>query len=91
MLMDVVSNKSCQQIFIKTGRILVNQVPKAVFAPHGRLSTTSKKMMGIISLSLIPWPLASLREVVLIMIAMTCQYFVFAGDHPWDVILACIP
>lgn len=43
--------------------MLLIQVPKAVLATHGRLGTTSKKMMSIISLSLIPQTLASSLEM----------------------------
>lgn len=33
---------------------------------------------------MIPQPLASLWEVILITIAMICRYLVFAGDCPQD-------
>ena len=43
--------------------------------------------MSIISLSLIPQLLASQQEVILILIAMICQYLTFVG-HPQDVMHA---
>lgn len=56
MWIDTVPNKSCQKIFIKkkkqTCGMLLNQAPKAVLIPCGRLSTTSKKIVGISRLSL---------------------------------------
>lgn len=54
MSIDTVPNKSCQKIFIKkkTCGMLLNQAPKAVLIPRGRLSTTSKKIVGISRLSL---------------------------------------
>lgn len=53
MSIDMVSNKSWQQIFIKKNcGMLLNQASKAVLIPCGRLRTTSKKIVGISRLSL---------------------------------------